>query len=106
MNIKILIELEKAFSGFAERAIATDNNDRLDTRSQRGARLLRRITGSFSFVGLILNAGCVEVFLNDGPQAPRTRGAVVDDNPCFNPCYLWLGFIHESWRDSLLELTL
>lgn len=99
MNIEILIELKKSFSRFAERAIAANNNDRLDTRSQRGARLQRRITGSFGFVGLILNAGCVELFLNGGPQAPRTRGAVVDDNPCFNPCYLWLGFIHEPGRD-------
>ena len=80
MNVEIVVELKKAFRRFAERAITANNNDRLDTRSQRGARLPRRITGSFGFVGLILNAGCVELFLNGGPQAPRTRGAVVDDD--------------------------
>src|SRR5262249_30090444 len=70
----------KTFSRLAERAIATNNHDRRDTRSQRSARLQRRITGCFGFVGLILNAGGVELFLNGGPQAPRTRGAVVDNN--------------------------
>jgi hypothetical protein len=99
MNVEIIVELKKSLCRFAERTITANNNDRLDTRSQRGARLQRRITGSLGFVGLILNAGGVELFLNGGPQAPRTRGAVVDDNPCFNPCYLWLGFIRGPERD-------
>ena len=90
MDVEIFIELEKTFSGFAERSVATNNDDRLDPGSQRLARLPRRIPGRFCFVGLILNAGGVELFLNGGPQAPRTGGAVVDDNPCFNPRYLWL----------------
>src|SRR5690349_8986058 len=95
MNIEIFVELEKPFSHLAERAITANNNDRLDPRSQRLARFDRRITGRFSFVGLILNAGGVELFLNGGPQAPRTGGAVVDDNEISRG--------HE--RDWPLELT-
>jgi hypothetical protein len=80
MSVEILGELEKPFRRFAERAVATNNDNRLNAGPQRLARFDRRITGSLSFVGLILNAGRVELFLNGGPQAPRTRGAVVDDN--------------------------
>lgn len=103
MNVEIVAELEKPFSRFAERAIAPHNDDRLNTRSQRLARFDRRVAGSFCFVGLILNAGGVELFLNGGPQAPHSGGAVVDDDPYLDPCYPWLGFTHEPERDWPLE---
>jgi hypothetical protein len=80
MNVEIVVELEEPFSRFAERSVTADNDNRLNAGSQRCTRLDRRVTGSFCFVGLILNAGRVELFLNGGPQAPRTGGAVVDDN--------------------------
>lgn len=96
MSVEIVVKFEKAFRGFAERAITTNNNDRLDTISQRSARLPRRIPRRICFVSLILNAGRVELFLNGGPQAPRTRSAVVDDDPCFDPCNLWLNFLPTS----------
>lgn len=88
-----MVEFKEAFSRFAERAVAANDDNRLDARSQRRACLDGCIAGRFCFVGLILNASGVELFLNGGPQAPRSGGAVVDDNPCFDPCYLWLSFI-------------
>ena len=45
----------------------------------RVTRLERCVSGSGSFVCLILNAGGVELLLNRGPHAPRFGGAVVDD---------------------------
>ena len=85
MNVEIFAELENPLSRFPKGSIATDNNDRFNPRSQRLARLDRRVAGCFCFVCLILNASSVELFLNGGPQAPRTGGAVVDDDPCFDP---------------------
>ena len=80
MDVQIVAKLEEALSCFAERAVAAHYDNTIDTRSQRCPRFDRRITGCFGFVGLILNASRVKLFLNGGPQAPRTRGAVVDDN--------------------------
>lgn len=80
LNVEIVFELEKAFSGFTERSVAANNNYSLDPGSQRSARFDRRIARGFGFVCLILNAGSVELFPDRGPQAPRTGGAVVDDD--------------------------
>jgi hypothetical protein len=87
MDVQIVTELEKPFSRFAERAVTTNDDNAIDTTSQRCSRFDRGIAWCFGFVGLILNAGCVKLFFNGGPQAPRTRGAVVDDKPCFDPCF-------------------
>jgi hypothetical protein len=79
-NVEILVDLKKSFSRFTKRSVTANDDNRLDARSQRCTRFDRRVSGRFGFVGLILDASGVELFLNGGPQAPRTRGAVVDDN--------------------------
>ena len=74
--------LEEAFGGFAERPVATNDDDGFNTRLQRHTRLRRRVAGRFGFVDLIFDAGGVELLFDGGPEASRFRGSVVDDDEC------------------------
>ena len=84
-----MVEFEKAFSRFADRAVAANDSNRLHAGTQSGARRNRRVSGRCRFVCLILDAGGVKFSFDRGPQAPRTRGAVVDDDEALIRVNLW-----------------
>ena len=79
-DVEIVVELEKSFGDFAERAVTANDDDGLHPGPQRHTSLYRRVSGGFGFVGLILDTGGVELRFDCGPGAPRTGGALVDDN--------------------------
>ena len=88
--VEVVVEFEETFGGFTQRAVATNDDDRLGAGSQRRARLDRRVAGRFRFVCLILNAGSVELLLDLRPNTPRLSRGVIDDNESSDPCYPWL----------------
>ena len=42
-NVRVVVEFEEAFGGFAERAVATNDDYSLCAGSERRARLVRRV---------------------------------------------------------------
>jgi hypothetical protein len=44
-NVEVVIEFEEAFGSFTERAVTSNDDNRLGAGSQRRARLDRRVTG-------------------------------------------------------------
>ena len=89
-NVEVVVEFEEAFGGFAERAVATNDDDRLSAGSQRRTRLDRRVAGRFCFVCLILNAGSVELLFDLRPNTPRLGRGVIDDDESSDPSNPWL----------------
>ena len=85
-DVEVVVEFEEAFGSFAERPIATNNDDSLGARSQRRTRLDRRVARRFRFVCLILNAGSVELFFDLRPNTPRLSRGVIDYDESSDPC--------------------
>ena len=81
-----MVEFEKAFGSFAERAVATNDDDSLDAGSQCRARLICRVARRFSLVCLIVNAGGVELLFDLRPNTPRFSRGVIDYDESSNPC--------------------
>ena len=92
---------KKPSAVFAERAVATNNDDRLDTRSSTPRAFGSSHRRSFRFVGLILNAGGVELFLNGGPNTPRFGGVVDYDEDRLYLCNLWMACAYPRARARL-----
>ena len=77
-DVEIVLEFEEAFSGFAERAVTSNDDNSLGAGSQRRARLDRRVAGRFRFVYLIVNAGGDELLFDLRPNTPRFSRGVID----------------------------
>jgi hypothetical protein len=89
-DVEVVVEFEEALGGFAERAVATDDDDSLGAGSQRCTRLDRRVAGRFRFVCLILNAGGIELLFDLRPNTPRFSRGVIDYYESSDPCNPWL----------------
>ena len=88
--VEVVVEFEKAFGSFAERAVTPNNNHSFGAGYQRRTRLDRRIARRFRLVCLILNAGSVELLFDLRPNTPRFGRGVIDDDESVDPCNPWL----------------